>query len=90
MKKMFKVMLGVTAAAAVTASAGSFPFQIIESPLAFFLLFLSEMPKPANYFPAIDGLRLLASLNIVMLHLGSSSALAWYHHLGIYLRCYME
>ena len=26
MKKMFKVMLGVTAAAAVTASAGSFPF----------------------------------------------------------------
>ena len=35
------------------------------------------MPKPANYFPAIDGLRLLASLNIVMLHLGSSSALAY-------------
>ena len=30
--------------------------------------------KP-NYFPAIDGLRLLASVNIVMLHLGSSSAL---------------
>ena len=35
------------------------------------------MPKPANYFPAIDGLRLLASLNIVMLHLGSSNALAY-------------
>ncbi|MDD5941165.1 acyltransferase [Fibrobacter sp.] len=30
--------------------------------------------KP-NYFPALDGLRLLASINIVMLHLGSSSAL---------------
>ena len=35
------------------------------------------MPKPANYFPAIDGLRLLASLNIVMLHLGSSNALMY-------------
>lgn len=35
------------------------------------------MPKNANYFPAIDGLRLLASLNIVMLHLGSSSALMY-------------
>ena len=32
--------------------------------------------KP-NYFPALDGLRLLASINIVMLHLGSSSALAY-------------
>lgn len=31
----------------------------------------------ANYFPAIDGLRLLASLNIVMLHLGSSNALSY-------------
>lgn len=29
------------------------------------------------YFPAIDGLRLLASLNIVMLHLASSSALGY-------------
>ena len=35
------------------------------------------MPKPANYFPAIDGLRLLASLNIVLLHLGSSNALTY-------------
>ncbi len=35
------------------------------------------MQKNANYFPAIDGLRLLASLNIVMLHLGSSSALMY-------------
>ena len=34
-------------------------------------------PNRANYFPAIDGLRLLASINIVMLHLGSSSALAY-------------
>lgn len=33
--------------------------------------------KTANYFPAIDGLRLLASVNIVMLHLGSSNALAY-------------
>ena len=33
-----------------------------------------EKIKP-NYFPALDGLRLLASINIVMLHLGSSSAL---------------
>lgn len=33
-------------------------------------------PK-ANYFPAIDGLRLLASINIVMLHLGSSNALQY-------------
>ena len=33
-------------------------------------------PK-ANYFPAIDGLRLLASVNIVMLHLGSSNALQY-------------
>lgn len=29
------------------------------------------------YFPAIDGLRLLASLNIVMLHLSSSAALGY-------------
>lgn len=29
------------------------------------------------YFPAIDGLRLLASVNIVMLHLASSSALGY-------------
>ena len=35
------------------------------------------MSKSANYFPAIDGLRLLASLNIVMLHLGSSNALTY-------------
>lgn len=35
------------------------------------------MQKNANYFPAIDGLRLLASLNIVMLHLGSSNALMY-------------
>jgi peptidoglycan/LPS O-acetylase OafA/YrhL len=34
-------------------------------------------PGKANYFPAIDGLRLLASINIVMLHLGSSNALAY-------------
>ena len=33
--------------------------------------------QKSNYFPAIDGLRLLASINIVMLHLGSSSALAY-------------
>jgi peptidoglycan/LPS O-acetylase OafA/YrhL len=33
--------------------------------------------KKPDYFPAIDGLRLLASINIVMLHLGSSSALAY-------------
>ena len=33
--------------------------------------------KKTAYFPAIDGLRLLASINIVMLHLGSSSALAY-------------
>jgi len=30
-----------------------------------------------NYFPALDGLRLMASINIVMLHLGSSSALGY-------------
>ncbi|MCF0215271.1 MAG: acyltransferase [Fibrobacteraceae bacterium] len=35
------------------------------------------MPKPANYFPALDGLRLLASVNIVMLHLASSNALQY-------------
>lgn len=35
------------------------------------------MPSKASYFPAIDGLRLLASLNIVFLHLGSSSALLY-------------
>jgi peptidoglycan/LPS O-acetylase OafA/YrhL len=34
-------------------------------------------PNRANYFPAIDGLRLMASVNIVMLHLGSSNALAY-------------
>lgn len=34
------------------------------------------------YFPAIDGLRLLASLNIVMLHLASSSALGYMSHLS--------
>ncbi|MDY3920675.1 MAG: acyltransferase [Hallerella porci] len=33
-----------------------------------------------SYFPAIDGLRLLASLNIVMLHLSSSSALGYMSH----------
>jgi peptidoglycan/LPS O-acetylase OafA/YrhL len=33
--------------------------------------------KKPDYFPAIDGLRLLASINIVMLHLGSSNALAY-------------
>jgi len=40
---------------------------------------VTETPvKPArNYFPALDGLRLLASINIVMLHLGSSSALGY-------------
>ncbi|MCF0221212.1 MAG: acyltransferase [Fibrobacter sp.] len=30
-----------------------------------------------DYFPALDGLRLLASINIVMLHLGSSNALGY-------------
>lgn len=35
------------------------------------------MPSKASYFPAIDGLRLLASLNIVLLHLGSSNALLY-------------
>ena len=30
--------------------------------------------QKSNYFPAIDGLRLLASINIVMLHLGSALA----------------
>lgn len=34
-------------------------------------------PAKKNYFPALDGLRLLASINIVMLHLGSSSALGY-------------
>ena len=34
-------------------------------------------PAKPNYFPALDGLRLLASINIVMLHLGSSSALGY-------------
>ena len=33
--------------------------------------------QKANYFPAIDGLRLLASVNIVLLHLGSSNALVY-------------
>ena len=40
----------------------------------------TALTKPAKknaYFPAIDGLRLLASINIVMLHLGSSNALAY-------------
>lgn len=32
------------------------------------------MSKIKNYFPAIDGLRLMASVNIVFLHLASSSA----------------
>lgn len=32
------------------------------------------MKKKKNYFPAIDGLRLMASINIVLLHLASSSA----------------
>lgn len=34
------------------------------------------------YFPAIDGLRLLASINIVMLHLASSSALGYMSNWG--------
>ncbi len=34
------------------------------------------------YFPAIDGLRLLASVNIVMLHLASSSALGYMANLS--------
>lgn len=33
--------------------------------------------KSSFYFPALDGLRLLASLNIVLLHLQSSSALTY-------------
>lgn len=33
--------------------------------------------KKTSYFPAIDGLRLLASLNIVLLHLSSSNALEY-------------
>lgn len=33
--------------------------------------------KKPEYFSAIDGLRLLASVNIVLLHLGSSNALAY-------------
>lgn len=37
----------------------------------------STKPAARNYFPALDGLRLLASINIVMLHLGSSSALGY-------------
>lgn len=32
------------------------------------------MQKNKNYFPVIDGLRLMASINIVLLHLASSSA----------------
>lgn len=35
------------------------------------------MKKNDFYFPAIDGLRLLASINIVLLHLSSSSALEY-------------
>ncbi len=35
------------------------------------------MSKNSFYFPALDGLRLLASLNIVLLHLGSSNALGY-------------
>lgn len=35
------------------------------------------MAQPRAYFPAIDGLRLLASLNIVFLHLESSAAFAY-------------
>ncbi|MDR1758917.1 MAG: acyltransferase [Fibrobacter sp.] len=35
------------------------------------------MAKNSFYFPALDGLRLLASLNIVLLHLGSSNALGY-------------
>lgn len=35
------------------------------------------MATPRAYFPAIDGLRLLASLNIVFLHLESSAAFAY-------------
>lgn len=33
--------------------------------------------KTISYFPAIDGLRLLASINIVLLHLSSSNALEY-------------
>ena len=36
-----------------------------------------EQKSKRPYFPAIDGLRLLASINIVMLHLGSSNALQY-------------
>lgn len=36
-----------------------------------------EQKSNRAYFPAIDGLRLLASINIVMLHLGSSNALQY-------------
>lgn len=38
---------------------------------------MNEPAQKRNYFPALDGLRLLASINIVMLHLGSSSALGY-------------
>ncbi len=39
------------------------------------------MGKSTAYFPAIDGLRLLASLNIVFLHLSSSSAFNYANHI---------
>lgn len=43
---------------------------------------MSEISKDKkNYFPALDGLRLLASINIVMLHLGSSNALTYMQNL---------
>lgn len=35
------------------------------------------MTRPSSYFSAIDGLRLLASINIVLLHLSSSNALEY-------------
>lgn len=41
---------------------------------------VTQSVKPTsktNYFPALDGLRLMASINIVLLHLGSSSALGY-------------
>ena len=44
-------------------------------PCSAFSIFCAVNEKA--YFPAIDGLRLLASVNIVMLHLASSSALGY-------------
>ncbi|MCF0222747.1 MAG: acyltransferase [Fibrobacter sp.] len=37
----------------------------------------TPVKPPRSYFPALDGLRLLASINIVLLHLGSSNGLQY-------------